>query len=264
MDRKIIFFDIDGTLIDCQKGHDFLTEYTKKALKQLKDDGHYIFIASGRPYCYLMDELLEFDFDGYILSDGAYVLFKGQELSYHPLDAEVLKPMVKTAEEKNMIYIAYNRKNAYFFNDNGSLLEYCKTFKFNDKCVDYVDTIDEIINDVTKIHLQALNEDDYMEMDIDLNLFYTGNDDNHFLKEIYGKKYSKATALKEILDYTGLSIENSYFFGDGKNDIEMMDVIGHPIAMDNASDEVKAHADYICKSVAEDGVADFIFNSGLF
>ena len=49
---KLFFFDIDGTLLDGLSGLDYLTDYTKKALKKLKEDGHYIFIATGRPYPY--------------------------------------------------------------------------------------------------------------------------------------------------------------------------------------------------------------------
>lgn len=264
MSKKIVFFDIDGTLIDCIKGQRDLTDYTKKALRKLKEDGHYIFIASGRPYCYLMEELFDFEFDGYILSDGAYVLFHDKEISYHPISKDELKPMINHALSKDMIIVGYNRKNAYFFNDDGHLLEYCKTFKYNDRCSAKVKCIEEILDDITKLHIQAINKEDYQDMYVDKNLFYTGDDDHAFLREVYSKKYSKATALNEILEYTGLNLEDTYFFGDGNNDIEMMDAVGCAIAMDNAKDEVKKHADYICKSIYEDGVADFIFNSGLF
>ena len=43
-------------------------------------------------------------------------------------------------------------------------------------------------------------------------------------------------------------------FGDGHNDIEMLDVVGYPIVMENGSDEVKQHACYICDDVEKEGI----------
>lgn len=47
MDKKIIFFDIDGTLID--EKTDIIPDSTKEALKKAKENGHLIFINTGRP-----------------------------------------------------------------------------------------------------------------------------------------------------------------------------------------------------------------------
>lgn len=264
MERKVILFDIDGTLIDCQNGHTTLTTNTKRALQALKEAGHYIFIASGRPYCYLLEELIDFDFDGYILDDGAYILFDNQELAYHPIPVKQLEPLLKQVIEKNMVAVLYGKKDAYVFQDDGSLIDYAKSFMINEKYVKYVTAVDKIKDQVLKVHIKTQNENDFKHMKINENDFYCVNDTSHLLKEIYGKTYTKATALDEILEKLHVKKENTYFFGDGHNDIEMMDAVHHAIAMDNATLEVKKHADAICKSVAQDGVADYIFYSGLF
>lgn len=264
MGRKLVFFDIDGTLLDGLSGLDYLTDYTKKALKKLKEDGHYIFIATGRPYPYLPQDLLEFDFDGYVLCDGAYIYLHGQEIAYHPIDKEDIIYMFEQAKERNMTYIGYDRKEAYFFNEDQEFIDFCHLFNFDESCMRHIDDYKDKANSFLKIHIKGNNEKDFDEVDVDLDKFYSADDRKFFMKEIYSKSYSKATALKEILDYTGLKREDTYFFGDGLNDIALMDVVGCAIAMDNAKDEVKKHAQYVCKSVSEEGVADFIFNSGLF
>lgn len=135
MSKKIVFFDIDGTLVDCVNGLDYLTDYTKRALKKLKDEGHYIFIASRRPYGHLLKELLEFNFDGYILCDGAYILFHGKEIGYHPIDKEEIRFMFEQAKNKNMTYVGYDKKYAYFFIDDGRFLDYSHKFNFNDQFI---------------------------------------------------------------------------------------------------------------------------------
>ena len=52
-----------------------------------------------------------------------------------------------------------------------------------------------------------------------------------------------------MLNYYGLSKDEAIAFGDGRNDIEMLEAVGTGVAMGNAIDEVKARADVICKSV---------------
>ena len=58
-----------------------------------------------------------------------------------------------------------------------------------------------------------------------------------------------------MLDYLSIPLENSYAFGDGQNDIEMLSTVGCGIAMGNASDEVKKFAKKITETVQNDGVA---------
>ena len=64
----------------------------------------------------------------------------------------------------------------------------------------------------------------------------------------------KATAIEVILDKLGLKPENAVAFGDGLNDIEMLQTVGCGVAMGNAHEELKKHADYVAKPVYEDGV----------
>lgn len=264
MDKKIILFDVDGTLIDCQNHHTHLTVATKNSLRHLKALGYYIFIASGRPYCFLLDELKEFDFDGYILDDGAYILFHDQCLAYHPIAVHKITPIIQQVKQKNLTFVGYTQKKAYFYHDDGSLLNYCRTFVIDEQSIENIDDINSLQDQFLKIHVQAHSQQDYQDILVNPNDFYSANDQQHYLKEIYSTQYTKATALHEVLEAVGIRQENSYFFGDGLNDIEMMQTVGHAIAMGNADPIVKKQANYICKSVDEDGVADFIEHSGLF
>jgi hydroxymethylpyrimidine pyrophosphatase-like HAD family hydrolase len=64
----------------------------------------------------------------------------------------------------------------------------------------------------------------------------------------------KGIAVEKILSFYGFSKDEAIAFGDGENDIEMLEAVGTGIAMDNAMDSVKAIADHVCGSAAEDGV----------
>ena len=73
----------------------------------------------------------------------------------------------------------------------------------------------------------------------------------------------KGNAVNAVLNYYGLSKDEAIAFGDGRNDIEMLEAVGTGVAMGNAIDEVKARADVICKSVEEDGVYHYCLEKKL-
>ena len=73
--------------------------------------------------------------------------------------------------------------------------------------------------------------------------------------DVIPKNSGKQEGIKAILKYYGLKSEEVMAFGDGHNDIEMLSTVGCGIAMGNANDEVKKHADEITESVHNDGVA---------
>ncbi|NOV80034.1 hydroxymethylpyrimidine pyrophosphatase-like HAD family hydrolase [Clostridium saccharobutylicum] len=72
---------------------------------------------------------------------------------------------------------------------------------------------------------------------------------------MYSKRNTKASGILKVLDFLDIPIENSYAFGDGKNDIEMLSTVGCGIAMGNASDYVKKYAKKVTDTVHNDGVA---------
>ena len=68
---------------------------------------------------------------------------------------------------------------------------------------------------------------------------------------------------KKILEYYHIDKSESMAFGDGNNDIEMLEVVGTGVAMGNASEELKAIADDICASVSEDGIYHYLKKQGI-
>ena len=64
----------------------------------------------------------------------------------------------------------------------------------------------------------------------------------------------KGMGIVAMLEYYGLDKSEALAFGDGNNDIEMLEIVGTGVAMGNASDDLKAVADDICGDVAEDGI----------
>ena len=77
--------------------------------------------------------------------------------------------------------------------------------------------------------------------------------------ELYAKDETKASGILHVLDYLGIPVEKSYAFGDGMNDIEMMETVGTSLVMENGQKKLKEKADYIVPSVDDDGVMHGIY-----
>ena len=81
--------------------------------------------------------------------------------------------------------------------------------------------------------------------------------------DITPAKGNKGVGVEKVLEYYHLKKENAIAFGDGTNDIEMLEAVGTGVAMGNATDDVKAVAGAICGDVAEDGIYHYCKEQGL-
>ena len=73
--------------------------------------------------------------------------------------------------------------------------------------------------------------------------------------ELYSAHESKGTGILHALEHIGVPVEASYAFGDGENDIEMMQTVAHALVMGNANEKLLPHAEVVVPTVIEDGVA---------
>lgn len=254
--RKAIFFDIDGTLIDCVNGLTDMTPKVKEAIRSLQDKGHYIFISTGRPYAFLSQAILDFGFDGFILTNGAQVMMGNETIYKEPLDREFVKTAVEQFEAFNIQYMLQGERYSYM---KHSHQEFYALFEQLGISKRYLKG-DYHLEDIETQKIEMLCPDD-AAVEFCLSLINNNPDYDHFHSlheksfELYAKKNTKATAILTTLKHLGIPVENSYAFGDGKNDIEMLSTVGCGIAMGNASDEVKQYAKEITESVHHDGVA---------
>lgn len=253
MERKIIFFDIDGTIYSQELGG--ITQSVKDAITRTRQKGHLCFIASGRPYGYIAENVRDIGFDGYVLANGANIKYQNKDLETRFLKADDVKELCLNLKKKNIEYVLLTTDYCYIKEDCHCLLDFYKkcNIDFENFCFDYDE--DEMMNHVIKMEIWVKDED---ELSYAISCFgnfsYELHPDNHSL-EIYSSEVSKATGIRDVLKLLDISIDDSYCFGDGPNDIEMFETVGHPIAMGNAIDVIKEKAQDICLSVNEDGVA---------
>ena len=260
--KKAIFFDIDGTLIDASKGMVHLSDAVKSALNALKDAGNYIFIASGRPLDFLDPELVNFGFNGFVLMNGSVVIIDGKVIFNKPLDKSIVGDITSTCEKMKIEYVLQGHPNVYLKQNFSRLANFYTSFGID--VSKFVRDFDPNEPDVYKIEFQTADARTDVaaiykrwlsnpELTAIFDQFHRNN------MELYSSIISKATGIREALKYLGIKVKHSYAFGDGLNDLEMIQGVGCGIAMGNGNEKLKKLAKYVVPGVHEDGVAYGIY-----
>lgn len=254
--KKAVFFDIDGTLVDFFAEIKEIRQSVKSAIKNLQAEGHYVFVATGRPYAFLNDEILNFGFDGYVLANGALVIINDKVLYSDHMDNKVVKSLVEEFEKNNIQYVLETSKYTYLKDEFEEYNKFYDIAEINRELIKSQYDINEL--KVQKVEVLCPTEEaarkciSLVEKNEEYGYFNSISDNSY---EIYLKRNTKAHGIMKVLGILNIPIENSYAFGDGVNDIEMLSTVGCGIAMGNASEEVKRYAHKVTESVHNDGVA---------
>lgn len=245
MDKKIIFFDIDGTIYHPQIG---ITNKTKKSIKLLREKGNLAFIATGRPISMLDDEFLNIGFDGINAACGTYIVCHNEIMLNKEIPEDILNQTIEVAE-KYSLHTIFEGKEAMFINKSISakiFSDLIPSFKLEDWKTHKVSA--------NKLFIRIDNRNNFnMAMNVIGEYYDLIRYDNNSV-ELVPKGYSKATGIKYIIEHLNILWENTYAFGDSSNDIEMMKYVNHSVAMGNAVDKIKKLCKYTTTTVFDEGV----------
>ena len=248
--RKIFFFDIDGTLCHYNQ----VSPRVKKAIQDIRKQGHLCFIATGRPPTFLQKAVKEVGFDGYVFCNGAYAINEEGIIHEIKMNDEHFKPLLDYMKDHHCEYILQTRDTNYLHPSFHRLYDFYDQIKI--PVTGFVREFDEdaILDDIIKIEIWPDTPEfgDVLKANFP---HYTWHQYMHSNMEIYLNGISKAWGIQQVVDYYHIDFDQTYCFGDGTNDIEMLESVANSYAMGNASDEVKAHAKYVCPSIEEDGIA---------
>ena len=111
-DRKLLFFDIDGTLLS-EKTHT-VPQSAKEALKKAKENGHLIFINTGRPISTINQEIHDLNPDGYICGCGTYITYHDQVIYHHQLSKERCKEIASLIKKYEIDAVLESKDHVYF------------------------------------------------------------------------------------------------------------------------------------------------------
>jgi len=253
MNRKIIFFDIDGTIFCTKLGR--VTDKVRACIAEAQKRGHLCFIASGRPWGFIAGNIKEIGFDGYVLANGAHIKYQGRDMGIHFLDCGDVGELCRRFCQKHIQYILSTPEFSYIDRGFTELLDFYRhcNIDFENLVFDFDE--EEVFSRTLKIEAWANTREGSDYAAGCCKKFASENHGPGQTIEIYGKKVSKATGIQKVVEMLGLQKEDSLCFGDGPNDVEMFETVGHGFAMENGVDAVKEIAREICLDVERDGVA---------
>lgn len=267
--NKIIFFDIDGTLLE-KTGT--ISESTKNALKAARKNGNSLCIASGRLKENLPEAIKEFDWDGMVLGSGMYAEYKNKVIVEEQLSVEHLFIFLDYIQQEEGIEIVLEGNDNSYVTESGQRKFYdyiIKTGYFKD-----LESIDKMffnqfkvvedlrdIKDVKKMMYFSNGNMETVQAMIDkFKGIYEfapnsiGLQNSMESGEILKWGITKATGIEEMISHAGFTKEDVVAFGDGYNDIEMLEMAGVGVAMGNAVQKLKDVADIVTDTQANDGI----------
>ena len=266
---KIVFIDIDGTLVNDEK---VIPKENIETIKRLKKDGVEVVLASGRPYHSIEKYSNIVGATPYIIGSngGVVVNFEDNKILYNAnidksLALEVLKfikqnnlftaitmsgnlvlekEMYSLTKENRDELIEVDSLEDYLKNTNESIIKFSI---MSDQKKDFEDAREKMVN---KFNLTITNVDTFV-----IPKKYRKNGENPFIIDIMQEYVSKGEAIKRLCKYLNFNTSETIIFGDGMNDIEMFELDAYKVAMGNAANRIKEMADNITKTNNEAGVS---------
>lgn len=244
---KAAFFDIDGTLLSHRTKR--VPESARRAIDQLRAQGIRCIVATGRHISQFDDlPVDDLPFDGYLMLNGQICLDKDRKILYGtPLEGKAKEWVLSMFHEKDQAILLVEDEELYlnFVNDRVRYVQDC------------------ISSPVAPVK-------PYSGKDLYMGIAYIKPEEEYLLEnlradcvitrwnreavDIIAKGGGKDQAIRRYLEEAGIAREETIAFGDGLNDIHMLQFAGIGVAMGNAEEEVKQIADYVTADIDEDGI----------
>lgn len=256
MNKKLIAIDLDGTLLDSSLG---MSSFTVSTLKKIKEAGHIVVLASGRPYRSIKDiyEALDLSFP-LIAYNGAYV-FNPKDPLFPKLERRFPKESLKKIYRDNrdilLSSMAEDGENIYLGNEDTYLNNY---FPYvNEKY--FIGNMEDIIKEDCYTSLFNCLDKDVPQLKKSLER--EGIIFRHWNGNTYSEgalpNVNKGSALEYLLKELKISKDDCIAFGDSDNDYEMLSIAGKGYCLSNSrSSLLSSSFETTEKDNDHDGVAD--------
>ncbi|TMW73024.1 Cof-type HAD-IIB family hydrolase [Alteribacter natronophilus] len=253
---KVVFLDIDGTILNHRNR---IPDPTREAVRRLRENSVNVAIATGRAPFMFKDILKDLEIDSFVSFNGSYVVYKGEVIFDSPLAEKHLHKLENDAwsNEHPMVFLDHetgraNHRSHEFIRQSMGSLEMPHP------------PHDPEFHKNRHIYQALLFCEDHHE-----KYYY----DNHLgfdyvrwhekAIDVLPPGGSKAKGIEAMLEKLAIRPENTFAFGDGLNDVEMLRFVGTGVAMGNAAAETKQAADMETDHVDEDGLFNGLVKLGL-
>ncbi|MGG1660371.1 Cof-type HAD-IIB family hydrolase [Brevibacillus sp. NRS-1366] len=256
MDYQIVFFDIDGTLLNTKH---VIPPATVDAISQLKQSGVKVAIATGRSPYHLMPIAEQLGIYTFVSFNGSYVMSEGSFIHHTPLAKETLARLETMADSNNhpMVFLGADTCFANAYN-HPHVIE-----SFNSLQLPPPDHRHGYWKEVpiyqAFLYCSEQDEQPYVGRFNEVSYIRWHK---HVL-DVLPPNGSKAKGIEALLRHFDIPAAKAVAFGDGLNDKEMLSYVGMGVAMGNAHNELKPFADMITRHVNDGGIHHGLLQLGL-
>ncbi|MDE6107828.1 MAG: Cof-type HAD-IIB family hydrolase [Oscillospiraceae bacterium] len=267
MSVKLIAFDMDGTLLD--EDHVTIPQENVSALRSARKRGVKIVAATGRTWCLVHPAVGPLDGVDYaVISNGAAVLEpgSGRWLYTKPIPNDKALELLAFLKSRGLPFEVYCEGQNFM--EKGCVALMPETLlsdsftKFYDQFVTYVDSLEEALagRPMEKVDIFYVPPEHRAEVSRGIRAILPTQlahavDDN---MEVTAADVTKGAALQKLCGELGISADEVMAFGDGNNDVEMLQWAGLSFAMENGSEDAKAAAKQIAPANFLGGVGQMV------
>lgn len=262
MSRHLIFTDFDGTLA----GPDLeISQEHRAALSEAIEAGDLVYVATGRKYGSAKVIAEQLHPEARVVASNGSVFQTDEGLSIQKLPIDTTLAIYEAAEKLDLPLFLFDLKNTYYthrFPEHLLKADLKESFAkqhgpviklaFDDLATIAPDIIHGIVISEDQAYLNIVRK----KLSEIANLTLSSSNINNV--ELIPENISKATAIKHLQEKYAIPYERTIAFGDGMNDVEMFGQAKYSVAMANAPEEVKRHANYETSSNIEHGISQFL------
>ena len=250
---KLIFFDIDGTLL---KDYSIVPESTILAINKLRENGHKTFICTGRSKGFVVDPaILALPMDGLVAACGCHVEVDGKMIYEHLMNKTLIEKTMKTCRDHKFRPIMEGPSHLYLDYDDFPIEdEYGVRLRRSLKEIPAITRNDDnwVVNkfSIATEGSEENRQDGYRCFEKDFEILIHSKE----VAELVPKGHSKATGILKVCEALKVPVTDTIAIGDSANDLEMLKVAGLSICMGNGTKEAKEISDYVTTDILEDGI----------
>ena len=283
---KLMAIDLDGTLLD---SYGEVSNNTKKALLEAKNQGIEIVLSSGRNIDSVKNLAIELGVDNYLISGNGAVVYDIQkdEIIYNKfLSKEKVLQIAKICEENSIYYNVYTEKeivtkslsyNVLFYHNENLKKPEDKRTRINvvPDVIKYIEEYEDekflkiticennqmIFNSILR-KINELENLDVLEVEfMSRKKVKSGTEEislEYYYTEITNENVNKWTAIEFLINKLGIKPNEVVAIGDNMNDKEMVEKAGLGIVMGNSNPIMKEIGNVVVKDNNSDGVCEAI------
>ena len=272
---KIIFLDVDGTLVDYEN---HLPDSAAEAVRAARAKGHRVYICTGRSKAEVYPWLWDIGLDGMIGGNGCYVEDHGHAVFHRTVSPEECRQVVDWLHGRGLEF--YLECNSGLFASErfeeaarDSVQRYAKG-KGAEGPITVRSVFPDMVlggelyrDDLNKVSFLLSGYQDYLDAKAAFPNLKAGTWGGKGEEALFGdlgvKDIDKSTAVEALLEYLHGDLADTIAFGDAKVDIPMLEYCHLGVAMGSGGPEIRAMADLVTDGVDEDGLLHAFQKLGL-